>query len=67
MCEDSGNIRPPERTPLLISSEVNCVAFSLAFRYAILAVDPLPALLTAYGLAMITGALTFLVIQKGVR
>jgi hypothetical protein len=46
-------------TPLLISSEVNCVAFAGAFRFAIVALDPLPALAIAYVAAMVTGVGTY--------
>lgn len=54
-------------TPLLISSEVNCVAFASAFRLAIVALDPLPALAIAYVVAMLTGVGTYSFIHARLR
>lgn len=54
-------------TPLLISSEVNCVAFAVAFRYMIVAFDPFAALAIAYAAAMMTGVGTYFFIQSRLR
>ncbi len=48
---------------LLVSSEINCVAFSVGFRFIVQTGGPLEALVIAYGFSIVAGAGSLLLVR----